>query len=509
MKQHIRMKQDDEYESYITITKQGENKFLVREALVKTGTYEKKEGTRAQKRTVANEEQAELAAQDLFALRAKSIVERTAKSTSPKGESPLRDVCDDLMNKMNEKEHIVFSPTWKSDATNRSALTYFRSTLLPFIETHYNSDEGYTQIYAIEIEQLFNSCFSNFSLKRNNSGEEEILTVSLSKQFYRANIVYQFIRDNYPELNLPEADFNVGNASCRQREQLKELDVKVRNKFAAKMKEKAKTEPLYALAGVMMLDGMLRSSESCAMGEDCFFEINSFNYFVHVKYQLDKNTIRTPILKSDNAYRLVVLSYWGTQMVKLCLYYAKKMGLTPGNSGIRTNDFSQWVLEILKECGLSENFISESEDDFRRYLATTTESVISDDLSAYILRRDGASRLRNYCKVTETELDVQMGHKHEDTHIDFVNREWMIAYATKLERYVYDPETTRNQVLCPVSLMSGGDIKIEQFSEIKLRNDSDKDISFNFSVLCEANNVSCTIEYSDKDAIIECDNCLI
>lgn len=508
MKQHIRMKQDDEYESYITITKQGENKYLVRETLVKTGTYEKKEGTHAKKRTVTNEAQAELAAQDLFALRAKSIVKRTANSTSSKSVSPLRDVCNDLMNKMNEKEHIVFSPTWKSDATNRSALTYFRSTLLPFIETHYSSDKGYTQIYAIEIEQLFNSCFSNFSLKRNNSGEEDILAVSLSKQFYRANIVYQFLRDNYPELNLPETDFNVGNASGRQREQFKELDVKVRNKFAAKMKEKAKTEPLYAMAGVMMLDGMLRSSESCAMGEDCVFQINSFNHFVHVKYQLDKNNVRTPILKSDNAYRLVVLSYWGTQMVKLCLYYAKKMGLTPGNSGIKTNDFSQWVLEILKGCGLSKSFIAESEDDFRRYLATTTESVVSDDLSAYILRRDGASRLRNYCKATETELDVQMGHKHDGEHINFVSREWMITYAEKLERYVYDPEISRNQAICHVSPIVGDDKTIECFSEVKIRNDLDVEISFNYSVLCE-DNVSCTIEYSDKDALIECDSRLI
>ena len=120
-----------------------------------------------------------------------------------------------------------------------------------------------------------------------------------------------------------------------------------------------------------------------------------------------------------------------------------------------------------------------------------------EDFSAYILRRDWASRARNICGYTSLEIDQQLGHKvtvpkSRRPNLKLTAEQEKLA--TKVERYVYSPNKTRNPEHSPIPLEVDVRKQIPTYRAVKYSNNSDTPmlVTLSFSAL-EADAVQLTV----------------
>ena len=105
------------------------------------------------------------------------------------------------------------------------------------------------------------------------------------------------------------------------------------------------------------------------------------------------------------------------------------------------------------------------------------DDKLMEDFSAYILRRDWASRARNICGYTSLEIDQQLGHKvtvpkSRRPNLKLATEQEKLA--VKAERYVYSPAETQNPEYAPISLKVGVRWGIPTYTNVKYCNSSDK-----------------------------------
>lgn len=366
-----------------------------------------------------------------------------------------------------ESEHPI-NPKWNNE-TRQTALTYFSRHTLPFL-----SKLEDVEFLSSDREALKQEIFKNISGNARSGGVDRQMRQTVQKHLDEADAIYAAMRQEDP--SLPAIVFSEGKRKARiQTETIKSLPRAVRRRFVRELEKRITKEPQMVFGAVLMWDGGLRTGEAAAV----IYEIDIRNideiYVVEVEWQ-EKSGLRSAILKTKNAYRMVPLSYWGITMLQRCM--AEMPSSTEGEKNpsyapLRKRDLSAWVRSVLTECGCDETFWDVLHGEEQRNPDRDDEGNPIYDLSAYVLRRDRCGIWRNVCGLTQLECDYYLGHViklSQRKRNDMRTTESLSKTGKKLERFVYDPLVSRNPYYNPIELKHGEDVESIPFEATRIVN---------------------------------------
>ena len=349
----------------------------------------------------------------------------------------------------------------------KGRLTYFSRHLLPMLARYGN--EEWT---AADREALQRETVERILASKRSAGHEATANETAYKNLVAADTIYKRMRDYDP--SLPEISLRpryIGRTV--KREQIKSLPRKVRRKLAKMIEKTIDSNPRLAMAMVVMYDGGLRTAEAAAVWVDVIY-VNDDLTRILVRYQV-QNGVRTEILKNTNAYRTIVLSFWGNSMLHRCLDKLSAELKNPTNLTCDTRTLSATLRKMLMDAGLTAEDFTAAEQAMREKPDYDGFGRPVYDVCAYILRRDWASRARNICGLASLEIDCLLGHrvklskkKREDLRL----LENLKVISKKLERYVHDPKYSRNPGIAPYKLAHSIDLDLIPYDLIRLRNTS-------------------------------------
>ena len=356
-------------------------------------------------------------------------------------------------------------------------LSYFERHLLPMLIQYGN--EEWT---AADREALQRKTVEQILMSKRSAGHEATANETAYKNLVAADIIYKRMRDCDP--SLPEISLRPRyTGRTAKREQIKSLPRRVRRRLVKSIEKMVDKNPRLAIAMVMMYDGGLRTAEAAAVWIDVIF--NSDNLVrVLVCYQVQEGK-RVKILKTANAYRTIVLSYWGSTTLHRCL---EKLSTDPSDTSNLVCDprkLSATLRQMLMDAGLTAEYFAAAEQAMREKPDYDGFGRPVFDVCAYILRRDWASRARNICGLTSLEIDCLLGHRiriPKKMREDFRLVENLTKLSKKLERYVHDPEHSRHPGIVPYKLSHSVDLDLIPYDVVRLHNASSETVEIKLDV---------------------------
>lgn len=365
-------------------------------------------------------------------------------------------------NVVNSSDPV--SATWGPEYQARQ-LTYFRRHILPELLRH---DDWGTD----DSDQLQHVLSEKILATKRSAGDSTTAEKTAAKSLASAHIIYQRMRDVDP--SLPDISLQPKFVGRRgQREQIKSLLNPIRQSLCGKITALATDNPRLAAGAVIMYDCGLRTAEAAAVHPNGIVNTPDISS-VFVSWQIKDGT-RTKILKSKNAYRLVPMSAWGSAMLALC--FSSIGPLTDEEPLCDPRKLSAIVKEMLISSGLHENQYFSAESAMREKPDYDAFNKPIYDVAAYILRRDWASRARNICGLTSSEIDYLLGHKiAKKNRADYPSLAKQEEIAHKLDRYVHDPAVSRHPKYRPYKLGHAVDIDLMPYDMTRVINTSNEPI---------------------------------
>lgn len=433
------------------------------------------DGSTTKKRKAQSEAAIPAVQQRLVSVVMSSLVKATAEEKRGRtkreiaADHPLSQAFAEL-----KKAPDTLKARW-NDAVRRRWLEYFDRNILPVLVALM------LQGGIAEGEDLHDSLSGPLleDVRKNgrSKGNSRVARDTVDGNLAAAQVIYDACRRIDP--TLPAVRLARPRRIRYQPEQCKSLPREVRRRLARELRARVRTEPLYVVAAVLMWDAGARTAEAAAVipEVDIIADSDGQTNILYVLYQ-EKEGTRCPILKTDNAYRCVPLSYWGVCMIRECLQHINpEQYADKARAPIRVRDLSKWVAGILNRCGLGAAFIQMASDDEARYPDKDIDGKPIYDVGAYILRRDRASRWRNVCGLTSAECDYLLGHadkRAKKKKVDYTLRAEQRKLAKKLERYVYDEEMSAHPAIRPIGVEHGLDYDFIPFEWYAIENETDK-----------------------------------
>lgn len=333
---------------------------------------------------------------------------------------------------------------------------------------------------------------------KNAIRDPETTTATTNASIKTFNTLYPALRAAQPDYQLPEIHLPLllGGRGAK-REQVKELPDDILVPLA--MLISLMFGNGLALGTALMLVGMARTAEACAPRFKHFLIFNHFAVF-GVLYQSNGRVQPINILKSNAAYRLVVVPKFGRDLIVATMDYLEKQGYTkaeilelpatsmPGRPEIaaKPSTLSAFVRNLLTLLGCEENFWTSVEKMIEREPDLDGFGKINRDLSAYVLRRNACTQFVNRCGMHPSLVDVLMGHelvKGEPTNwVGWVRMpdSWAVI-AEQQERWVLDPSHSAHPALQAVALDAATDAQIQQATEAAFEATEDGEYIFAFA----------------------------
>jgi len=291
--------------------------------------------------------------------------------------------------------------------------------------------------------------------------------ITASRRIDQLNSIYQESRLLLPQYNLPLIQIpHLNLDKYIPLEQCKALPLEFIVQLTSIFLGEIDVTAL-SVGGILLACCMLRSSEACAPKFENIIDCGDFGVYA-VRTKVDSATIEVvDALKSDAAYRVIIIPKFGMHALHLRKAQLKKSGLTEdeiGNTYVvsRNEDpfspaspekLSLYVKGWMEALGCNNNFwesvslLMQQEpdmDEFGRPLP---------DPTTYSLRRSGCSYLMNCAASPRLSgehiplfvlVDLLMGHKlkHQDIKWkNWLNRQdnWPLV-AQMLETVILDPE---------------------------------------------------------------------
>lgn len=375
---------------------------------------------------------------------------------------------------------ISFWSSW-GESTTRTYLIYFEGRVLPVLDQILSENSGITHsdMEALRIQLEKKALESKKSL-----GDSTTAGQSVNKQLRAARIIYDAIREATSEFALPFLPVvNRLESNLPGKEQIKAIPNEVRVRLAAMLLYCL--EPTGLACGLaMMLFGGLRTAEAAA---PLFGEIAVHGDYATytVSTQINDNKELDPVLKTTSAYRTVTFPYAFVAFYHKAVAFLKEKGHSDDEiqqmpfvaehltDHIRPPKLSSYILDTLKCCGCTEDFLEQQRDYLKHYPDYDAQGRRVGDLSAYVLRRDYATRLSFICGVRMDVLDCLMGHKRDDVKLlDLNSPDLQRDVFQALERFVFLPEFSKNPAFSPViGEKSGG--QVQQVVGIELTTEED------------------------------------
>lgn len=373
---------------------------------------------------------------------------------------------------------ILYNQRW-SPQTNRAAITYFERQVLPKLNDLLQKQGTITHA---DVDALFDALVQNAVDSKKSSGQSIVVRKSVERELSSAIRIYDEIRQNQPECELPELHFRVASRkSTPGTEQVKSLPDPIRIKLAALLLYRLlPVGPACGLA--LMFFGGLRTAETAAprFGEITVCE----NYAIYTVCSQIRKQERDAKLKTDAAYRTIVLPYIFVAFYQKAVAHLQSLGysdaeiaempfVTDGTSldlPIRPPALSEYIRKVLLLCGCSESFLEGQRLDMGRCPDYDLDGHASCDISAYILRRDFATRQANCCGMPMPTLDYLLGHRRKESTIrDFESPDAQAEIAAQLEHFVFLPEFSQNPAYAPLMVSEGKPLAVpEPYEQIAL-----------------------------------------
>lgn len=381
--------------------------------------------------------------------------------------------------------------------TQGGYLSIFGSQIVPLLQPYITNEKAFL---PCDLDGVVAALKTKKAQHSRSNGRQSDLEVSTYTDLAAADVIYQFIRGVYPDLGLPELHLTPTSRKGMgaRKEQEKSLPESVRQKLCRYVDAHWAHEPRFCYALTLMLCGGLRTAEAAGTRPEKI-EHNTTYAIVKVHAQ-EKGGKIDKILKRDSSYRGVIIGCWASNILRQCTDEIQKND--PDWEKDETapvclaQNLSAWVLARLYECGLSEAFLADARKCFEGDVYFDKDGKLMEDFSAYILRRDWASRARNICGYTSLEIDQQLGHKvtvpkSRRPNLKLAAEQEKLA--TKVERYVYSPAETRNPEHSPIPLEVDMRKQIPTYRAVKYSNNSDTPmlVTLSFSAL-EADAVQLT-----------------
>lgn len=408
-----------------------------------------------------------------------------------------------------EDKSILHRRSWNDD-TFKTSLTYFENQVLPLLD-ELGTDIGSDDILRLQ-DKLIQTAYES---KRSNSNKNDA-TATVSNKLFRMDYIYQVLRDNSLSFNLPDIDLTMNNRHKKvQAEQPKALPDSMRILLARLLFRLVATP----LGGLALATAMMHFTGLTAESAAVFFgkiknQGTYAKYFVEFQ-EKDRNI--SNILKTQNAYRWVILPQIMVDLLSKREEYLTSIGYTPdyiktlpityqhGDPSIliRSSEVSAFAKKLLFLIGCTDEYF------MAMYKLMIEEPDLVDgekitDITAYILRRDWATRACNICGLRPDQVDYLMGHSiQKDKKEDYQTPEGQAAIAWALERYVFDPDHSNNPAFIPI-ILSPGMKQCFDLNQGFLFEAGDKETQLEITVNCaEPGNAPCLIvPYECADHII-------
>lgn len=364
--------------------------------------------------------------------------------------------------------NLLRKHSW-GDGTFNPSLTYFKRKILPRLDC-YGYEIDMECIKKIQEELVQIAVTSN----RGNMNPIDAEN-SVRNQMYRANYIYQRLREYSPYYILPDLDLEMGGTRKKAQQELpKALPDSIRIMLSRLLYRLSETTiGGLALGVALMFYAGTRPAEAAAVN---FSEIKYYGtYGTLLIYKQEKNRVPTIILKSKNAYRCIILPKIMLDLISIRKAYLINQGLSSEyidklpitysdgdpNTLTRSQNISALGKKLLRLCGYSDQYLSEWYEVMRNKVDKVDEEIV-DDVSAYILRRDWTTRACDVCGLKQDQVDYLLGHANsKKKKNDYLTPECQSKIAYCLERYVYDPEHTGNPAFSPVLLNQGDNFDLD------------------------------------------------
>ena len=292
----------------------------------------------------------------------------------------------------------------------------------------------------------------------------------------RAANLYDSVQKNHCNIGLPEIPWpEAVLVSSAQVEQVKSLPADVREKLASYLASNLHKNPMVLGAALMYYCG-LRNAEACAITYGQIQRITSpagqYDYgcaWVNIEYQIYQG-VRTEYLKSTNAYRIVIIPHEAVKMIDWMHDQLVSMGFSEEEiydlpiTAVKFGDskfvdpqvLADYVVKALMDCGLSDEYLAQAIQMQHIYpdLIDVPELGINTHFTAYILRRDAATRYSTICGLSPDIVDYLLGHKKlkdsKEIHMTDLTLQQHVAMA--LSRYCPLPEDSLSPAVKTIAL---------------------------------------------------------
>lgn len=221
----------------------------------------------------------------------------------------------------------------------------------------------------------------------------------------RCKRLYELARTQYPQSGLPDVQFPIfERIKVSKAEQPKELPADTRVVFANMLWLLANQGDARAYNAALMLYVGLRTGEAAApkIGDIALADDDKYgSYFVAGKI---RGGTYEPYPKTQAGYRTIILGSELVQFVQLRIRQLQEIGCTAQEIDDMplgtTNDaeLSAFVRKLLLFAGCDSQMITDN--------VSESAQIDHADISAYILRRDWATRMANCCGMPMDMLDI-------------------------------------------------------------------------------------------------------
>ena len=380
-------------------------------------------------------------------------------------------------------DHMHLHPRWTHDSTNKGAIVFFErntlSYLLPFADP---SKRMFLPSDREAIEQAL------IEISKNRNGHDHARAVeSVQKRLREADIIYSHLQDRDNRLPKLRLSSDAPFTPVHKTEQIKYLPRGILMKFYLQLFDLVKKYPRFVFFCVFVVFGLRPAEAAARKPSDIHWEAT---YCTAEVSSQERGGFLDPQLKNKYSRRVIIISFWGMQLLKCCCEQIGKDYPHDERSMNIAVDCSLRVKRLLLECGCDETFLNGLEssvagDD----LDTDDEKEQSTEkrrakLGCYILRRVFATIARSIMGLSLYETDRLLGHIPTGAngkratnldHVDLNAADTQKAIADKMERYIFDPRFSLNPSCSPYHLSGKDVLPIIEFSEYIISNDTEAD----------------------------------
>lgn len=478
---------DSSIRVHLTWTDKGNQATKVSGYLIDAKIGVKLDDTKTKTRTANGATEIELAISEIVADFNAELFEKKAKREVPKKELIGKtDIEKAYYEVLNSRATIL---DWR-ESTSHNALVYFGNNILSEIrDCECSADFSRQDLLDLRLKIM-----RSIEKNGNSNGDQSKIEKGANDHLRDAQAIYNHLRSKYPGLPDLTLDTELHTSYNRQQEQVRCLTLNQNRDLCKRVEAEMMTNAALVRAAAIMISGGARSAEAAAITPERIDDHGDYLSVWILGQELNGNI--SPIPKTDDSYRVVILDEWGTYIVKKCnelLVESDNGECAPVSSKV----LSTWLRNLMEEVGCSAQL----------YADTNAITGAIGDIAAHCLRRNRASIWRNYCGLIQGEIDYLLGHKSSIRKFEKGNpkiSETLDIWARKISRFDLFPDLSKSPKHSPISLRKAESGDFIQFDTYRIKNDTNQSVSLEARVEAAEMGEQITFEISaDQEYQIE------